>query len=233
MTKKSKITAFSVFGVIGAIAVVIFIGRPASPLTLPTPNGYDDLLKASQAVAGKIDDASNPNQETLRVLVVTNAEALRLLRVGLARQCAVPTDAQITNFGSELIGLKSLARVLIAEGRLAEMDGRSADAARSYTDVIRFGNEISRGGLLINRLVGIACEGMGSSALVKLLNKLSCEQMRPILVELEKVVDTGSSDDRFSRAGFPVHLGQSVSAQHPRSLVPVFCGRRSDSRRGV
>src|SRR5262249_1249222 len=165
MTKKFKIIAFSVVAIISGITVLIFITRPGPPPTLPNPNGYDDLLKAGEAVTGKIDDASNLDHEALRVLVVTNAEALQLLRVGLTRRCAVPTDALIANFGSishDLIVLKSLAKVLVAEGRLAEMESRLSDAARSYTDAIHLGNEISRGGLLINRLVGIACEGMGS-----------------------------------------------------------------------
>lgn len=80
-----------------------------------------------------------------------------------------------------------MAWVLSAEGRLAEMENRPADAARSYVDAIRLGNEMSHGGLLINRLVGIACEGAGSIPLVKLLPKLNCEQMQALAVELEKI----------------------------------------------
>jgi len=36
------------------------------------------------------------------------------------------------------------------------MDNQLAEAAQSYLDVIHFGNEISRGGFIINHLVGIA-----------------------------------------------------------------------------
>jgi hypothetical protein len=174
---------------VGAV-LVMSIGRKAVPMALPNPNGYDDLLQAGQAVTGKIDEAPDLDHDGLRALVVTNAEALRLLRVGLNRGCAVPTDAEIANFAtisSDVIGLKSLARLLSAEGRLAELEDRPADAARSYIDAIRLGSAMSRGGLMMNRLVGIACEGVGSIPLVKLVPKLNCEQVRPLIAELEKI----------------------------------------------
>jgi hypothetical protein len=196
--------------VAAGIVAMIFIGRPAAFRALPSPNGYDDLLKAGQAVTGKIDDAPDLDREGLRALVTTNAEALRLLRVGLARDCAVPTDALIANFGAvtwDMIGLKRVAKLLSAEGRLAENENRPADAARSYTDSMRLGNEMSRGGVLINRLVGIACEGMGIIRLVKLLPKLNCEQMRVVVGELEQIDERTvpwhevmENENRFTRA---------------------------------
>src|SRR5437667_8984647 len=67
------------------------------------------------------------------------------------------------------------------------MENRPADAAHTYTDAIRFGNEISRGGLLIHRLVGIACQASGGGPLSKLAPLLSCEQARPLVAELEKI----------------------------------------------
>jgi hypothetical protein len=192
------------------VALVMSIGRKAAPTALPNPNGYDDLLHAGQAVTGNIDDAPDLDQEKLHALVATNAEALRLLRVGLSRRCVVPTEALIANFANvsgDLIGLKSLAMVLSAEGRLAEIENRSADAAQSYVDAIRLGNEMSHGGLMMNRLVGIACEGIGSIHLVKLLPKLNCEQVRPLIAELEKIDDTTvqwreviQNENRFARA---------------------------------
>ena len=192
------------------VVVLLSFGRTSAPSPLPNPNGYDDLLKAGQAVTMNGDSPADLDRDGLRSVVATNAEALRLLRVGLTRRCAIPTDAQITNFAGisrDLMGLKSLARVLSAEGRLAEMENHPADAARSYLDAIRLGTEMSRGGLMMNRLVGIACEGAGSISLVKLLPELTCEQMRPMVAELEQI-DVSSvtwrevlrNENRFVRA---------------------------------
>jgi hypothetical protein len=135
---------------------------------------------------------------------------MRLLRLGLTRQCAVPTEAQIANFATisaDLISLKSLAKVLLAEGQLAEMENRPADATRSYLDATRLGTEMSRGGLMMNRLVGVACEGVGCIALVKLVPELTCDQMRPVISDLEQTDGSAvtwrqvlANENRFVRA---------------------------------
>ena len=97
----------------------------------------------------------------------------------------MPMDIALTNLYSDrLADLKRLARLLIAEGRVREMDHQPADAARCYTDLIRFGNELSRGGVLITRLMGIACEAMGSGALAAVVPQLRGEDSRGVLREL-------------------------------------------------
>ncbi len=205
-----SVLAAAAFLLVSGTVLVMSTGRKAAPAALPNPNGYDDLIKAGQAVTGKIDEAPDLDHDKLHALVATNAEALRLLRVGLSYRCAVPTEAQIANFANvsrDLIRLKSLAKVLSAEGQLAELENRPADAARSYLDAIRLGNEMSHGGLMMNRLVGIACEGVGSISLVKALPKLNCEQVRPLIAGLERVDDTTvpwrevlQNENRFVRA---------------------------------
>ena len=120
----------------------------------------------------------------------TNAEALCLLRLGLARPCIMPMDFALTNAAGmldQLAAMKQLAQLLTAEGQLREMDHRPADAARSYMDAIRFGNELSRGGLLITRLVGIAGENIGFHALVKVVPMLKGQEARFVVKGLEKI----------------------------------------------
>jgi hypothetical protein len=170
--------------------LVVTTGRLTARPPLPNPNGYDDFVKASEGVPGNVSDFPTLNRDSLDALVSTNAEALRLLRLGLTRQCAMPLDAAVTNVGgmlNQLAGLKRLAQLLAAEGHLRELEDRPADAARSYTDAIHFGNEMSRGGVVITRLVGIACESIGCHALAQVVPKLSREQARVVLLELEKV----------------------------------------------
>jgi hypothetical protein len=184
---------------------------------LPNPNGYDDFLQAAAALTGDIGNSSTLDHDGLRALVSTNAEALRLLRLGLTRNCSVPTDSAMTNVAgmvTDLPRLKSLARLLAEEGRLAELEGRYGDAAHSYIDVIRFGNEMSRGGFIITRLVGIACEAIGQTPLSKLVPRLSLDEGRWVVGELEKIdnnqvkwEDVRRSENRFVR----YQLGQSFN----------------------
>jgi hypothetical protein len=196
---------------LAAAGLLIFIiGRTPPPSPLPNPNGYGDFLKSGQIVTRTPGDIYDLDHEALGALVATNADALRLLRLGFTRSSAVPTDATIANFGvvsGDLVGLRSLAKVLSAEGRLAEMENRPVDAAHSYVDAIRLGTEMSHGGLMMNRLVGIACEGVGSIPLVTLLPNLKCEQMRPLVAELEQIDDNTvpwrevlRNENRFVRA---------------------------------
>jgi hypothetical protein len=78
-----------------------------------------------------------------------------------------------------LANFKRLAQAFAAEGRLAEMENRPGDAAKSYLDTIRLGNKSGRGGVLIDHLVSIAIEAMGTAGLQKLVDQLdaktSCE----------------------------------------------------------
>jgi hypothetical protein len=129
-----------------------------------------------------VDYVSTLDHDALVALMVTNREPLRLVRLGLSRRCAVPIDAVIANFGSitsDLVAFKKVAKLLSGEGRVAELENRPTDAARSYIDAIRVGNEMSRGGMIISRLVGITCEAIGSIPLVKLMPGLNCERRRP------------------------------------------------------
>jgi hypothetical protein len=191
------------------VALALIVWRTPPPEPLPNPNGYDDFLRAGTMVTGKVVDYPDLDHEALRALVETNAEPLRVLRLGLTRRCAVPTDAAISNFATDLPNLKRLAQLLSAEGRLRELDNRPGDAADSYIDTIRLGSKISHGGFMIYRLVGIACEAVGRSRLVKLVHKLSGEQIRPLVQELEQISSNEvpweellRNENRFARAQF-------------------------------
>ena len=187
---------------VAALAVVVLLaitlGRAPARLPLPNPNGYDDFLKAGAAVSGSVWDYPTLDHDSLRDIVSTNAEALRLLRLGLTRQCSVPTDDAMTNVMSGLAGMKRLVQLLAAEGRLREIDNQPAEAARSYLDAIRFGNEISRGAI-IHRLVGVACEAMGRSPLAKLAPRLKPEESRQVIADLEKIEKTRVTWDEVQR----------------------------------
>ena len=178
--------------VAGAVLVALLaftIGRSPAPPLLPNPNGYDDFVKAGEAVLGNVGDFPTLDHDSLAALVFTNAEPLRLLRLGLTRQCIMPIDSALTNNAgiNQLALMKRLVQLLAAEGRLRETQNRPADAARSYVDAVRFGNEMSRGGFVITRLVGVACEAIGCSQLAKLAPNLKPDEARAVLTVLDKL----------------------------------------------
>ena len=78
------------FAVILTGFVVWEIARtPSSPAFPPTPspNGYDDFLKASRLIAHQSLELTNSNPQLLRPIVQENQTALALIRAGINREC--------------------------------------------------------------------------------------------------------------------------------------------------
>jgi hypothetical protein len=167
---------------LGLVALLAFAlgGPPAAP-SLPKPNGYDEFVAAAAAWKGNIASANPRDPSALRSLVATNAQTLRFLRLGLDRDFCLPFA--ITNMTS----ISTLVQFLAASGLNAELDQQFPTAAGYYMDTLRFGNQISRGGPIRNRVVGIGCETIGCNALVKLMPKLNYRDARGVVVELEKI----------------------------------------------
>ena len=139
------------------------------------------------------------DHEQLRAFVAKNSEALALVRVGLSRQSRVPTaDAQtnMTGHMTSLGKMKMLAQALNAEGLLAEMDHRADDAMHSYVDIIKFGNDATRGGPLIDALVRVACETYGITALQTLNTNLNANQCRELVRSLEAIEKTRETTEQ-------------------------------------
>ncbi|MDB6124833.1 MAG: hypothetical protein JWQ71_3826 [Pedosphaera sp.] len=194
---------------VAMLALVIWsANRPTPHIPLPNPNGFYDFVIAGSAVTGDIANFEKLDQDGLHALILTNAEPLRQLRLGLTHSCSVPTESWATNstaMMNELPNQKKLARLLLAEGRLAELENRPADAARSYLDAMRLGNEISRGGFIINRLVGLADGWIGITPLLTLAPKLKCDQATPLIAELEKLdADTVTWNEVLQNENFLV-----------------------------
>jgi hypothetical protein len=149
---RKLLLAFVVLGVLAGLALLLLFGGSPKLPPLPNPNGYDDFVKAGDRIGDSLVSPHEMEREILRDYVSTNAESLRLVRVGLSRTCAVPVMQALTESPTnlpvwmpDLLRTKRVSQLLSGEGRLAEMDGRTNDAALIYVEGMRFGNEISRG----------------------------------------------------------------------------------------
>jgi hypothetical protein len=159
---------------------------PISPL--PNPNGYDDFVKAGKMLASDTGNFDEMNQQQLQTLSDENSNALQVARAGLQAQCRVPiqfSETYMINHLNDLAALKRLAQAFAAEGKLNEMENRPDNAAKSYLDIIHLGNESSRGGILIDELVGIAIESIGRDSLQKISNQLDAKSCRESVAALE------------------------------------------------
>jgi hypothetical protein len=176
----------------GVVLTFLMVPKRPTVRALPVPNGYDEFLKAAQlAVSHRHLAHGEADEAELRDLVEENREALTWVRAGLVHDSRVTTDyslglaAYTAKHMPALAQFKRLALAFRAEGELAEREGRTNDAARIYLDGIRFGQESSRGGLLIDRLVGIACEAITLDPLNDIAQQLDSGTCREIAQLLE------------------------------------------------
>ena len=183
------LTGFFIAAAVLAIAAVILTLRQSAPAPapLPKPNGYDDFIKAGRMVSNDSSDFSTMSKEELRAFVKQNAEALKLAKAGFGRETRVPLDYSATNAThfEDLAVLKPLARAFTAEGRLAELENRPGAAAESFLDTVRLGHAITRGGVIIDSLVGLAVEAIGIVRLETLTPNLDAKQCREVASALE------------------------------------------------
>ena len=93
------------------LTLLMFLpGRTPADPPLPNPNGYDDFVAAGKVITTNFSSYSSYTQDELRRLVSSNAEPLRLVRLGLTRRCAVPTNVTFASANFE--ALKRVASLL-------------------------------------------------------------------------------------------------------------------------
>ncbi len=191
-SKNLRWVGFLALAIVVGVLIVVIGFRPLSTVQrpLPKPNGYDDFVQAGQKRVGDAAKFLELDPASLAGMIATNREALAMVRLGLSRECRVslePSEEYLGRHNADLAGIKGLGSLLAAAGRLAELTNSLAEAAHCYVEVIRLGQEGSRGGVMIDKLVGVALEAKGISLLSVLKDRLSVEQGRAVIGALEAI----------------------------------------------
>ena len=217
MTKKNRNWLLALFILVFPFVLffgcLVFMQEPLPPLApLPSPNGYSDLVKAGKMIKDIVSDYDNASLEKLHGIVLTHAGALSLARSALSNQCGVTLQfsrAYVTNHLPELIGFRSLAYAFVCEGKFAERENRFGDAAKSYLDAVDFGNEIGRGGVLMDTMIGIAIGSVGVGQLQSIVTNLDAKTCRETAATLETLSsqrqtwnETLQQENAWSRRSF-------------------------------
>ena len=210
------------------IAFYLLIDKlPIPEHELPIPNGYDDFIAAAQMLPARVIVSSgNFDPETTALDVVRKGvdeirPALERIRMGLSKESWKPHDYESDEL---LFGIneafRKLARGFRAEGKLAEREAKDPSAAATaYLDLINYGSTISRGGMHIDRLVGVACNGFGWEYLYSLPDSLPSEEFIRIVKELARIEsqiepfdELNYRDKVWNQHGFGwvVHLQQDL-----------------------
>jgi hypothetical protein len=83
--------------------------------------------------------------------------------------------------------LHGVARMWSAEAETAAATGRFDEAIRYSVGSMQMGNTVSRGGLIVHMMIGVAIEGIGVDALCKLRSGLTAAQLRTVFDELKRI----------------------------------------------
>jgi len=182
-------------GLAGALllSVCFFVfRRPATSFApLPNPNGYEILVQAASGIPELSLSVNQLSSDDLASFVDTNREVLVQIRRGLQLPSAVPVEMSDDWSQNNLTNLANLRRafhLLDAEGLLLTKKGNVTGAADANLDVQRYSQAISRGGLQLNSIVGVASEAMAIARLNALLPDLDpteCKRITSVLQEHE------------------------------------------------
>lgn len=174
----------------GILGYAVFLRPGATLPPLPEPNGYDDFVAAGRMISQEPDDVNVADEATLATFVDENQAALERGRLGLTRECRVPiefTRQHITDSIDRISQVRKFARLLSAEGRLAALRGRTTQASESFLDLVRLGHAARQGALMVDYLVGCACDSMGFTGLRSLVPELPAAECRQLVDQLKTI----------------------------------------------
>ena len=212
--KSILLIAFSIVAIlITAAFFVLWNPQPPAFIALPVPNGYDAFLQAGALVQQQTGNFTKMNEVELHDLVEANSNALQVARAGLMEKSRVPlqfSEQFILNHSSEALHIRLLAEAFAAQGRLAEMEQRTNDAARAYLDAARLGINSRQGGMLIDAMLGCGTEGLGTTRLQNIVPSLDSKTSVEMAKELGALETNAESweqvlenDKNWSRRAFP------------------------------
>ena len=203
---KGKNIVLAVVSLLAILVIGIFFAlwnpTPPPAVPMPSPNGYTAFTQAGALVQRQTWDFDKMNAVALRSLVDANSNALQTARSGFTEKSRVPiqfSPAFASAHIQDLMQIKTLAYAFIAEGRLAEMEQRTNDAARSYLDVMRLAINSRRGGPFIDTLVGIAEEAVGTARLEKLTPSLDAKTSAEFARQLETLASEDESWEQVAQ----------------------------------
>jgi len=191
-------------GILAGMALLTAVQLPVwaqgADVPMPSPNAYDYFVQAgelSRTTPGRSSDylpgayrpegQEPPTMVERKTFLKRKAAALKTLRLGFSFPYRNPPSRSFMTLFPEFAQFRELARTLFVESQVRAEEGDLGGAANSCLDAMQMGNEIPRGGILIAKLVGFACEGIGRKPLWELVERLDASQARSAVRRLERI----------------------------------------------
>jgi hypothetical protein len=182
----------------GGLALLLKPSPSAFP-PRPQPNGYDALVRAAGKIIPQPYSRNEATQAETEEWLAKNRDALAELRKALPLPAVVTvqmSEQWIKDHSPELRNLTAGGYALNTESVTLSKRGDTDGAVLASVDLLHLGEAAQRGGVLIDFLVGSACEVMAVRQMTNLLNGLSVEQCKLLVRSLE---DRESQRDTFAK----------------------------------
>ena len=237
----------SLFGVVALVFALWLRGIAPAHFSLPTPkppsgpNAFDDFARA--ASLARDDDkvssvvTSPPTASPLffpgdvtkaqaRQVVADNVPAMNALYDGFMHPYFATPLRPAAQLMPYLSNDRKLARLCAFEAREAAQRGDWTQSQQLSLDAIELGNNISQHGVLINNLVGIACDAIGRRTAYLSLGRLdatTAEQAARRLERLNKTMETPpealTEEKWFGEAAVNQFLGSASGSREMASFL--------------
>lgn len=192
-----KLKILAGFGLITLLALgsFYFLNAPGSrDVSYPSPNGFDSVVEAGQKMTPlPMDFDSSQDTVALQTYLNANVDALSLFGQAMDQGCMVrmPDSQTMDQAYEQLGGTRNASRLMYVKARVAELEGRSVDAADALVKIAVVGRRLANGGLLIHQLMSVAIERQGLEGLMQLAPKLPADEK----VRLAKLIQAEDKHD--------------------------------------
>ncbi len=187
--KKGCVTV-AILALVALVLLLTFAFESSNPapVTLPTPNAYDVLVSAGSRIVDMPDDyAETEDVSRLSSFLEQNSQALDSLDNVHQLDCVVVfdrsagLDAVLEKTMPESSSIRQAMRLLFTSGRLAELQGNHAEAAKRYAKLFAIATKSANQGLMVDHLQSMASERMALNQLVNIIEKLSADEKLEVL----------------------------------------------------
>lgn len=187
---RSHTVILLITGAILASVVLLIVPRRSHFPELPDPNGYDVLVHAAARIIQDSSILKEMTSNQLAALVATNEAVVRDIRKALSLPSIVSVEMSVEWISSQtmnMMNLKASARAMDAEAKLWQQKRDYTNSLALCLDQMRFSHATMRGGVLINYMVGSACETTAVRRMTNLLSELNAEQCKQAARFLEEI----------------------------------------------
>jgi len=163
---------------VGIPLILSVLWAPQRSVGIPYPanNGYEDFLRAVPLVSKSIPELHSTNITEWQSFITSNRVAMTHVRAGLGKSCLSSNryDFKTTDLISMIGAFKYIGHTFRAEAIVALHEDRTNDAVAATMEGMRFANESSRGGVIIE------------ASLVMAVEKIVLERFTPTIADLDQ-----------------------------------------------